>query len=421
MNSHCVNPGAIRHARHCLAAWGVLAVLTVLAALLAPLQCQAGATYTVTLLPAHFSPADINNAGQMAGTHQVDGAEAHAAIYAGGVVTDLGAFDGSYSYATAINEAGAVAGNLGAVAGAEHAFLYQHGVMRDIGVAFAAAVNASGAVVGRKADFAASGSTGFVYHDGVVTELGQLGSGNMSLAAAINDAGHIVGESNIAVDGQVPTRPYLYDGEALHDLGTLADRGVNSAVAINNAGQVAGYSEAADGRMHAFFYEHGVMTDLGSFGGLDITIGGMNQHGQVVGTGNTWDGPDIAFISSDGALVDLNTLVDPALGWRITSALDINDHGQIIANACSSTLCSAVRLDLAGVVPEPAGALQLLPGLMLLACVRKRRGKTAPENNLRRRRPVNERRTGAAGTEADKHTPRAHVKKPPVPAEPAVF
>jgi probable HAF family extracellular repeat protein len=380
-----MNPGATRHARHCPAAWGVLAVL---AALLAPPHCQAEAAYTVTLLPAHFSPADINNAGQMAGTHQADGAEAHAAIYAGGVVTDLGAFGGSYSYATAINEAGAVAGNLGTVAGAEHAFLYQHGVMHDIGVAFAAGVNASGAVAGRKADPAASGSTGFVYHDGVLTELGQLGSGNMSMAAAINDAGQVVGESNIAVDGQVPTHPYLYDGVALHDLGTLASRGVNSAVAINNAGQVAGYSEAADGRMHAFFYEHGVMSDLGSFGGLDITIGGMNQHGQVVGTGNTWDGPDVAFISSDGALADLNTLVDPALGWRITSAIDINDHGQIIGNACRDGLCSAVRLDMASVVPEPGGAMLLLPGLMILACVRKRRGRPAPENGLRRDGPL---------------------------------
>jgi hypothetical protein len=62
-----MNPGATRHARHRLAAWGVLAIL---AALLAPLHCQAGATYTVTLLPAYFNPVDINNAGQMAGTHQ---------------------------------------------------------------------------------------------------------------------------------------------------------------------------------------------------------------------------------------------------------------------------------------------------------------------------------------------------------------
>jgi len=379
-----MNPGATMHARCYLAACALLA------ALLAPLHCQAGATYTVTLLPAHFNPADINNAGQMAGTLQVDGADAHAAIYANGVVTGLGAFGGTYSYATAINEAGAVAGNAGTASGEEHAFLYQHGVMRDIGAAFAAGMNASGAVVGRKADPAGSGTTGFVYRDGVITELGQLGSGNMSLATAINDAGQVVGESNIAVDGQVPTHPYLYDGVALHDLGTLASRGVNSAVAINNAGQVAGYSEARDGLMHAFFYEHGVMSDLGSFGGLDITIGGMNQHGQVVGTGNTWDGPDVAFISSDGALVDLNTLVDPALGWRITSAIDINDHGQIVANACTSTLCSAVRLDLAGVVPEPGGALQLLPGLMLLACVRKRRGRTAPEYRLRRQGPANE-------------------------------
>ena len=144
-------------------------------------------------------------------------------------------------------------------------------------------------------------------------------------------------------------------------------------MAINNAGQIAGYSEGPGGGMHAFFYENGVMTDLGSFGGLNLDVGGMNAHGEIVGTGDPWEGPPIAFVTRDGALVDLNTLIDPASGWTIDRAIGINDHGQIIGIACRDAGCSPVRLDLAGAIPEPSGVLLLLPGLFAIAAVRHRR------------------------------------------------
>lgn len=351
------------HGRTCLA------VLTLLVSWLVPCASRADALYTITALPAAFSPSDINNAGQMAGVVYAGSAGPHAAIYTDGAVTDLGAIGATWSFASAINEAGAVAGNFDTAAGASHAFLYLNGVMHDIGAANALGLNAAGDVVGQT--YNAHGASGFLYHAGTMTEIGHLGTGITSLAAAINDSGQIVGESDTAAELHAPSHPYLYDHGTLVDLGTLAGREVNSAVVINNAGQVAGYSESANGGMHAFFYEDGVMTDLGSFGGLDVTIGGMNQLGQVVGTGNTWDGPDVPFISSNGALIDLNTLIDATVGWTITSALDINDHGQIIADACRAGQCSAVRLDLASAVPEPVTALLLLPGLLMLAGSRR--------------------------------------------------
>lgn len=344
-------------------------LLVLLAVLLAPLG-RAAVLYTVTALPAGFNPADLNNAGQMAGALYTGTGGVHAAVYNDGVVTDLGAPGATYSFANAINEAGTVTGNFDTGAGAGHAFIYQYGNLRDIGAAYALALNASGDVVGQR--YLDGGATGFLYSGGTMRDIGHLGTGNVSLAAAINDSGQVVGESNLAIDGQEPTHPYLYEDGTLQDLGTLANRGVNSAVAINNAGQVAGYSAAPDGRMHAFLYDHGALTDLGSFGGLDVTIGGINQRGEVVGTGNTPDGPDVAFISSNGGLVDLDTLIDATTGWHITSALDINDHGQIIGYGCRDTTCTAVRLDLAGAVPEPAAVWLLLPGVLLLTATHKR-------------------------------------------------
>lgn len=355
------------------------ALAVVLPALCLPLHSQAAALYTVHVLPDGFAPSAINNAGQMAGSVLATDGSLHAAMYGGGAVTDLGTFGGTYSFANAINAAGAIVGNFGAAAGDGHAFIYDHGSMVAIDNAYGMGINAHGDMVGQR--YTGTGYTGFLYSQGTLTELGHLGKGDTSLAASINDGGQIVGESNIDVELHAPFHPFLYSSGALLDLGTLAGREINSAAVINNAGQIAGTSEGDNGGMHAFFYERGLMTDLGFFGGLNLSIGGMNQHGQVVGTGQSFDGPDVAFISLGGTLLDLNTMIDRALGWTITGALGINDLGQVIANACRDDFtCSAVRLDLASAVPEPAGVLMLLVGLTGAAAWRRarvRRSRTA--------------------------------------------
>jgi len=346
-------------------------MLVLLPALSVPLVSQADALYTVSALPEHFTGTDINNAGQISGTLYLENTTSHAAIYAGGFVTDLGTFGFAASVGNAINASGAVAGTSFSRSGEAHAFLHSNGTTLDLGAGTnGQGINARGDVVGQKY-LGEAGFVAFVYSKGTLTELGRLGTGNVALAYDINDKGKIVGESDVSAEFHAPFHPVLFSHGTLQDLGTIADYEINSATAINNAGRIAGYSEAQDGSFHAFIYEHGVLTDVGGFGGLLFDVGGINEHGAFVGSSSS-PGADLGFIYLDGALVDLNTLIDPTQGWHIDGAYGINDVGQIVARGCRDFVCGAVRLDLASAVPEPGGALLLLPGLLTLVGVRRR-------------------------------------------------
>ena len=86
------------------------------------------------------------------------------------------------------------------------------------------------------------------------------------------------------------------------------------------AGQVVGLATiGATGVWHAFLWADGVMTDLGTLGGLRSAAYAINDAGQVVGHANTADGADHAFLWQDGRMTDLGTL-----GGR-TSAGDTSD------------------------------------------------------------------------------------------------
>jgi probable HAF family extracellular repeat protein len=164
-----------------------------------------------------------------------------------------------------------------------------------------------------------------------ITDLGTLG-GHSSAATAINDAGQVVGESQTA-EGSL--HPFLWERGVMTDLGTLPDATAGRAAAISAAGQVVGYVQGPGPLERACLWEQGSLTDL--WFGQALAI---NAAGQVVGTSvpsSNYDfylyrripqatGRPRAVLWQQGELTDLGDLG----GDFYTTATGINTTGQVV-------------------------------------------------------------------------------------------
>lgn len=116
---------------------------------------------------------------------------------------------------------------------------------------------------------------------------------------------------------------------------------------VGHSTLAGGNGQDADYR--GFIWWKGKMRELGTPpNGRQVQPLGMNNHADIVGIYQK--GPaQRAFVlyGARGGMRDLTALVDPAQGWTITAAYDINDAGQIAGEACnrSFSYCTAVRLD----------------------------------------------------------------------------
>lgn len=213
---------------------------------------------------------DINDGGQIVGAANVaseaNGFRFNAILWQQGRVVILGSLPGrSWSIARAINNAGQVVGEsfqpVGGMGGGgsaplpmglpSHAFVWRNGRMTDLGTlpgghsSAAWAVNDRGWIVGA-ADTADGTQHAVLWRDGTIRDLGTLG-GKTSLAVSINNAGQIVGESDLAAPDRIgnTTHAFVYRDGRMRDLnalsGTLASGNLlASASAINDRGWIVG-------------------------------------------------------------------------------------------------------------------------------------------------------------------------------------
>jgi probable HAF family extracellular repeat protein len=291
----------------------------------------------------------INNSGQITGYSTTAGSQLHAFIYSTGTITDLGTL-GEDSYGIGINASGQVTGGATAPDGNEHAFLYTGGVLKDLGTAGVASagtgINDRGQVVGTYS----TASGGFLYADGVLSDLGLISNGAGMQPSGINATGQVAGTvyySNTA-------HAFLHSAGQNTDLGSIGGDWA-MALGINDSSQATGVALTSFGTTHAFLYS-GTMSDLGTLGTspdlLNSSGKGINNLGQVVGYSELLQfGLNRAFLYTEGKMYDLNDLVVSGLGGAtLTEALGINDAGQIVVNACVPSefvvpTCNAFRLD----------------------------------------------------------------------------
>jgi probable HAF family extracellular repeat protein len=269
------------------------------------------------------------------------------------------------------------------------AFVFASGVLTTIatrgGHSWATAINDSGTMAGTAADYFLDGpTTGFHASGGAITYVndGFPFAGGEDAASAVNNSGTIVGTVHTGSDEQWFDRErqaYTWRDRAMRTWGTLGGA-ISEGLDINDAGALAGWSTNADGSTELAFLatDAGGMVDLGTLGGSSSRARGLNNLGWVVGLsalGGAGDFDYHAFLYREHGMADLNALLDPLGDWRLVSAVDVNDAGQILAQACNfaSDECRAVRLDLIAAVPEPASWPMLLAGLGVLVLRRVRR------------------------------------------------
>ncbi len=228
---------------------------------------------------------------------------------------------------------------------------------------------------------------GFVWRDGLLTDLGTLGAGVETAALYVNNAGQVVGMATISTDPDpsgfsfvvaplhtfiwqngvmkdigtlggpdalansncnnlranlvtglsiladlVTVHPYLWDNGKITDLGTLGGNFFGEAQCANNAGQVAGTSTlVGDATFHAFLWQNNVMRDLGTLGGDNSSAAWINVAGDVVGDADL-PGADVtglhhAFLWHHGMMTDLGTL------GSTSHAIAMNANGQVVGQS----------------------------------------------------------------------------------------
>jgi len=300
--------------------------------------------------------------------------EFHGVLWKDGQVIDLGTLGGTESLGIYVNDAGEVIGfattstapdPIGFAGFPTHTFIWHNGNKVDIGTlggadAFPGASCSNpppGVVVGGSSTSTIPNpDTGlptvdpFIWHNGKFVDLGTLGGTN-GFAQCANNRLQVIGQSSVAANPAACNFPavgpegggpgchaFFWENGVMTDLGTLGgDK--SQALWLNDAGVTVGSADlsgpSGSQRHHAVVWINGKIHDLGTvLGDACSRSRGLNSRGRVVGGSTDCVNFLHAFVwDEDTGMVDLNTVIAPGSGFQLTDAFNINDRGEILAKA----------------------------------------------------------------------------------------
>lgn len=161
-----------------------------------------------------------------------------------------------------------------------------------------------------------------------IYDLGALTESNTSEAYAINDYGQIVGHSGVGSNGHA----FYWEDGIITDIGAVG--GALGATDINNAGMAVGHSNSGSLINGAFIWEDGQMNALGMLpSGRWSYAHGINESGTVVGKANLITGNTSYYQAvkwENGNIIDLGVLENQSSYINSSQANAINDEGVIV-------------------------------------------------------------------------------------------
>jgi len=167
-----------------------------------------------------------------------------------------------------------------------------------------------------------------------ISDLGDLG-GPTARPGDINDSDLVVGDADTSASGP-GVHAFAFDGGLMTDLGSVSGRRDSLALAVNESGDAVGgvYEDFPASGGRAALFSGGTVTDLGTLGGLFSQATAINDAGTIVGSAQKTDGsgPRRAFVKPvDGPMTDLGTLAGPDdPSGRASRASDVNAGGQVV-------------------------------------------------------------------------------------------